>query len=299
MNEEYTFGMEFEFPDVDKNIELLHGFTWDWNDGNVVNSDGTATDPTGKISKIGGEYNTSVFTDIDKFANAIRDNFALFPELSINHRSHPHIHVGHPALDTLEGYKKFVKYAYDNHNEGYARMWFDHEKKPDKTHPATKEKLFARPKMPAHVYNRIMEADSMEACKKAHGQNITGKFSGLWIKRYGWNTYSYFKENRKTVEIRTIRPTLDVDQIHEQLLLCKTIVHEALNDQTPFVDIWNSKEWNIPFGMPDFDPFLEYGWDLTNARKNKFDEIVENRKTLLTREQFDTKYAGGLTDFLG
>ena len=297
MYKSFTYGMEFEHPDVDKTKDLKAGFTWDWTDGNVVNSDGTATDPTGKISKIGGEFNSSVFEDIDLFAQAIEENFKIFPNLSINHRSHPHIHVGHPELGTLEGYKKFVKYAYDNHHVGYDRMWFDHEKKPVK-HLATKEKVFARPRMPEYVFERIMNATTMAEAKSAHGMNKEGKFSGLWIKRYGWNTYSYFKDDRRTVEIRTIRPTLDVNQIRNQLLLSHRIVEEALGNQTPFDQVW-AEGWDIPFGMPEFDPFLEYGWDKTNQRKNSFDEVVEARKTLMTRDEFDAKYGTGLDEFFG
>ena len=148
MSKDFTLGMEFEHPNIDKTTELKAGFTWDWSDFNVVNDDGTATDPTGKISMIGGEFNSPPFSDVDLFCEAIQENFNLFPDFKINYRSHPHIHVGHPELGTIEGYKKFVKYAYDNHDDGYAKMWFDHERKPVKSHPATNEKVFARPKFP-------------------------------------------------------------------------------------------------------------------------------------------------------
>lgn len=299
MSDKFSFGMEFEHPNINKEIDLVRGFTWDWADHNVVNDDGTATDPTGEISKIGGEFNSSVFNDIDLFCEAIEENFKLFPDLKINHRSHPHIHVGHPELGTLEGYKKFVTYNYNNQKEAYDIMWFNNEKKPDKSHPATKEKVFARPRMPEHVYNYIMESSNMEEAKKAHGLNKSGKFSGLWIKRYGWNTYSYFKNDRRTIEIRTIRPTLDVNQIHEQLTLSKRIVEESLNGQKPFSEIWSEKKWDIPLVMPDFDPFLEYGWDKTNLRYNSKEESIKARKELPTREEFYEMHSVGLESFFG
>jgi len=94
---QWTFGAELEWPDVNSRAELPPGWEWSRTDYTIVNSDGTANDPTGRRTTLGGETNTPVVGSPDELVAAIVPVWeALQP--GYNYRSNLHVHVGIPGL---------------------------------------------------------------------------------------------------------------------------------------------------------------------------------------------------------
>ncbi len=58
----FTYGLEIELADVDRQKALPSGCSWNALECDIVNSDGRAIDPSGVLHSIGGDVNTPVTT---------------------------------------------------------------------------------------------------------------------------------------------------------------------------------------------------------------------------------------------
>ncbi|MEN6369497.1 MAG: hypothetical protein ABFD77_07360, partial [Thermotogota bacterium] len=54
----FTYGVELEYADVKFGNPLPNGCAWNTKDNTIVNSNGIANDPLGKLWLFGGEINT-------------------------------------------------------------------------------------------------------------------------------------------------------------------------------------------------------------------------------------------------
>ena len=61
-----TYGAEFEFADIRRDVELPKGATWNTKDYSIVSSTGIANDPKGKLYNLGGEINTVPTDNIEE-----------------------------------------------------------------------------------------------------------------------------------------------------------------------------------------------------------------------------------------
>lgn len=94
----WSFGAEHELADIPLDTPLPEGFGWDRRDVTIVNSNGIANDPRGKLYGFGGEINTPPTDSPAGQAEVLLRVRKLFPMAQVNHRSNLHIHVRVPGL---------------------------------------------------------------------------------------------------------------------------------------------------------------------------------------------------------
>lgn len=108
-----SYGAELELADIDRNRKLPEGFGWDTKDFSMVNSNGIAVDPTGRLHDRGGEIQTKPTTTIREQVENFRELMYLFPEATVNYRSNLHIHARIPGLrDDLEKLKSLQTFIH-------------------------------------------------------------------------------------------------------------------------------------------------------------------------------------------
>lgn len=106
---EWTYGAELEWPDVDSTATLPDGWAWSKTDYTIVNSDGTANDPRGKVTTVGGEANTPPVASPAALGAEIAPVWtALAP--GFNYRSNLHVHVRIPDI-TLAQVKRIAEFT--------------------------------------------------------------------------------------------------------------------------------------------------------------------------------------------
>lgn len=280
------FGVELEYGDIDRSIELPNGNTYDNRDYDIVSSNGWAVDPKGKLHTIGGEINTIPVDNLEDFRSNIEDINNTLQNQTTNYRCHTHIHVSDDRLLEPEGLKQFIDYLYKNQRE-FRDTIYSIKSQPDVPRSMN---IFQRANcllMPERVYNAIMEAETMKEIQRGFGRRHDGGFWEWLTRRYGINAYSIFKMNRGTIEFRTFKGSTDPEILTNCAKVCKEFVEHALTDQTPFREWY--REVELPKQLP-VDLYIEYGYQRTNHKtkhKLSLEEIEENLYNLPTREEFE------------
>lgn len=88
-----SYGAELELADLNRKAPLPQGCNWDTKDFSMVNSDGIAVDPTGKLHDRGGEVQTWPTCTIPEQVGVFREVMYAFPQATVNYRSNLHVHV--------------------------------------------------------------------------------------------------------------------------------------------------------------------------------------------------------------
>jgi hypothetical protein len=110
-----TYGAEHEWGDFPLDTPLPPGYGRDRKDITIVNSNGIANDPSGKLYRFGGEINTPPTSTPKGQVECLRELKKLLPNATINHRSNLHIHIRLPGLrDDLKMLKRVQKYIHNN-----------------------------------------------------------------------------------------------------------------------------------------------------------------------------------------
>lgn len=107
----WTYGTEHEWGDIPRLQPLPEGYGWDTKDCTIVNSNGIANDPLGRLYAFGGEINTpptdSIYGQVDCLERLKR----LYPMAVTNYRSNMHLHVRVPGLEEdLAALKRWARY---------------------------------------------------------------------------------------------------------------------------------------------------------------------------------------------
>lgn len=109
-----TVGCEHEWADIPLDTELPEGFGRDLKDYTIVNSNGIANDPSGKLYRFGGEINTPPTASIDAQIDCFQQLCKLLPSAKVNYRSNLHVHVRWPGLKgDLVLLKQVQRYIHD------------------------------------------------------------------------------------------------------------------------------------------------------------------------------------------
>lgn len=107
----WTYGAEHEFADWDIREEMPLG-TWRTPDPTIVNSNGIAADPDGKLYSFGGEINTPPTLFPEGQADLLVGLARAYPEARINYRSNLHVHIRVPGLaEDLDALKRVASYG--------------------------------------------------------------------------------------------------------------------------------------------------------------------------------------------
>ena len=108
----FTYGAEHEFADWPLDRALPPEYGRDMRDHTIVNSNGIANDPKGRLYGFGGEINTPPTHTPEGQVDCLEELKALLPEATINYRSNLHIHIRVPGLreelDVLKDLQRWI-----------------------------------------------------------------------------------------------------------------------------------------------------------------------------------------------
>ena len=109
----WTYGAEHEWADWDYLAQLPTGYGRDTHDITIVNSNGIANDPKGKLYGFGGEINTPPTDTLTGQIACLKLLKDLYPEAKVNYRSNLHLHIRVPGLkDDLTALKRVQTYIH-------------------------------------------------------------------------------------------------------------------------------------------------------------------------------------------
>lgn len=260
----WTYGVEHEFGDVDRKIELPEGMRWSKREFDIVSDCGLAIDPSGKAHTIGGEVNTPPSTTVEEQGEFLRVLLHRFPSATINHRHHLHLHISVPGLvDDLVAQKKLLSYVVCNSATVF-RAFFSPVRHPAMNSSAWAYQIVDRSVMPEWKQAFCHAARTPRDFKEAHARVRDGRIFYNSMKRYGFNLYSLFKHG--TVEMRCLFPTLDPTEVIGSLTFFRKFLFEALRGGPAVRDWLVPGEYRTP-KQPPFSLRLETIWQETNFKK--------------------------------
>jgi len=274
-----TFGAELEFADVLYGQPLPEGCVWNKEDGSIVNSNGIANCPRGKVWQYGGEINT-------KPTNTVADQVQIFndvmeildPKPVVNYRCNLHIHVGIRKLkDDLKKLKKLLIYIntwqysifeliepiplphpLDYANKVEYRGALKRYRRRGRSH----QTMLTTARM-----SRMLNAKTTEDFYLAHFKlNRKGNPLKHLHQRCGINLCSLW-QNDETIEFRHFPGTTDPKEFEAALIWCEAFVENALGKQLSPKDLLN-KLGDLKF--PTFKLYeheLEKGYQKTYYKK--------------------------------
>lgn len=112
---EWTYGAEHEWADWNTRQPLPPWYGRDMRDKTIVNSNGIANDPSGKLYPYGGEINTPPTNTPNGQVECMRELRGMLPEATVNYRSNLHIHIRVPGLgEDLVLLKRAQLYIHEN-----------------------------------------------------------------------------------------------------------------------------------------------------------------------------------------
>lgn len=261
----WTFGLELEWPDIDRQVELPFGWKWSKTDYTVVNRDGTANDPTGRSDRRGGELNSPPFTDPRQARDDTRELVKMLHP-GANYRSNTHVHVRIPQV-TLRQLKTIAQYTRD-HLPGLIDQLDPLEpllEVADKDRPAATKRLRHSRKSRHHFttderHHQRMQATSIEEFLAAECPvSKDGRVQWHLSSREAVNFRSLRKHG--TLEFRHFAGTRSPEEVEGAISWCRDWLTNALEDLPP----GDPSSYTLPYQMP-FDAALERGWKETTKQ---------------------------------
>jgi hypothetical protein len=111
----WSYGVEHEWADWPLDATLPKGSLRNLKDHTIVNSNGIANDPSGKLYGYGGEINSMPTFSIEEQVDVLKDLVKALPEAKVNYRSNLHVHIRVPGLkDDLATLKRVQSYIHTN-----------------------------------------------------------------------------------------------------------------------------------------------------------------------------------------
>jgi len=247
-------GAELEYADCYRFDKLPQGANWNNKDNTVVNSNGIANDPIGKVYQYGGEINTKPTITISEQINHIQEIInTLKIKPSINYRCNLHIHVRVNGLkDDLESCKNLLSYI-----DNYQQRAFDIvEQIPfpistDKTEYLWELKRYKRRKkshqykLPSSRVKAMMNATTVEEFYQEHAPNTAKGRMWYFSPRAGINLRQMWEETN-TIEFRHFPATLNMDEMRSCLEWCYIFLENALNKGEPPESLVDRFDFKFP-----------------------------------------------------
>lgn len=293
----YTYGMELEYADVKYGQKLPEGSEWNTKDYTIVNSNGIANDPKGKLYGYGGEINTKPTGTIEEQIKVVKSiRKCLNPKPIVNYRCNLHIHIGVPGLEKdLSNCKRLFKYINKYADEAYEIV--DNIQKPERDWFITDEEYKGAIKRHHHSLkshhrklspNRIAAILKAKTTKEFYEEHAPLTDKGrMWYfaPRAGINIRHLWTTG--TIEFRHFYGTLNYNELKYSLLWCQQFVYAALNTGNPPKEIYKSiyKKYGHPKfpKCPIYDHTLELNFRKTSIGKIKRKEAEKNIAIILGR----------------
>lgn len=289
----WTYGAEHELADWDIHSKLPDSVKRNLDDYSIVNSNGIANDPSGKITSLGGELNTIPTTTIEDQVKIIDDIRTSLPNAKTNYHSNLHLHISIPDiktdLDTLKYIQKRIHqdmpslleiidplvckredYSSDDDYK-LARKRINHSK-------VSRHKLLTSARL-----SRQLSMTTVEDFFNAEPPSSkSGKPLFHLAPRLCINLRSLLDNN--TIEFRHWAGTLDTVKFKNAFYWCKKYLYLVIS-KTPISNdfIEYSKSLDLP-RQELVDPFLERSFNLTSAHKVGREEAEANAKAMRYNE---------------
>jgi len=293
----WTYGAEHEWGDHDIRKTLPLGFARDTHDITIVNSNGIANDPKGKLYNFGGEINTPPSNTMEEQVDYLTILKSILPEATVNYRSNLHIHIRVPglgddlnllkqvqsyihnhmrlALSVIEPIPKPMEHQYEDASEyaGAQRRW--RRRKVSHQTLLTPERL-----------SRQLEATSVE---EFYQLEVPWSKKGVPQWHFQPRLCVNLRQHRETdtVEFRHFPGTLNEDQMANALRWCHDFMIGALVEM-PIEDVLDRGGFRV-MDMPKFEPYnhaMECNYRATvHDGTIKKPQIAENIQRILQGEQ--------------
>ena len=289
---DWSYGVEHEWGNVSRKIELPGGNSWNFDDNTCVSTTGIANDPKGELYEFGGEINTAP-TECPEGQVKILERLTELLNPVVNYRSNLYIHIRVPGLiDDLEWLKKFLRYVDKHAQEAFDLVEpipLPSKNQPTEHYEWEMKRYNRRKKSHQHRLSdtqvqRMLSAKTPEEfyLQEAH-KNAKGQPAWFQCPRAGVNIRQIF-EHSETIEFRHFPGTLDPEELRDAIQWCHEFTVAALGTQKTPTEIFESRSWQFPT-FPDYDYYAEQVYQYTNFDKNKRG-IVESRLEAL-REVID------------
>lgn len=255
-----SYGVELELANVDRTRDIPESIG-SWECGNkknangvyigrekcVINSDLTMVDPDGIRCTKGGEIHTVPSYSIDKLIDRIKALFELFPEADMFLPGKMHVHVGIPDW-TFEELKNIVIYTHANDitlmdsmcpdsfmDEMMADMNVDEDLK---KHYLESRRAINNPTLA----DEIRKYDTKKEICYWWGPGCLYFYPKAKIYYHGqWmqtpprvrsqSLHIQHLISHNTIEYRNFAPTMNIDELHQCLLVAEKFTREALKGE--------------------------------------------------------------------
>lgn len=283
----WTIGAELELADVERDTPLPGRSVWDRQDYTIVNSNGVANDPTGRVWRFGGEVNTeptdSVEAQVEVIDRVLR---ACSPEPTVNYRCNFHVHLHVPGLASdVDAIKRLLRYATVHGPEAFALVDPLPRRPTFQEYPDEEERLGARRRwmrrsqshhatLSATQLAEALAATTPGEIRAAHAaKDQHGRPQYHLAARCAVNARALWESPAQTVEFRHFCMSLHREELSNAMRWCVTFLEAALGDQPPPHTLcW--PDARFPW-QPLYDHWLETRYVASSRRYRSEEEIIQ------------------------
>lgn len=275
--EDFTWGYEIEWGDIDRRIEIPdHLGKWEYAETDVVNLyepfANVACDPLGESPYMGGEINCKPTNtkeeQIDRIIE-LRDLFIANGNTpSAGCVNHGHLHVFVPGLkEDIDALKKLTRYVKENQEDTVdaCYQFRDHFEMKGRKGAKMYLKYDGGRKMPEYMSDNIENlATNFDHFIKLHAAGKDGVSMGRPF-RYAINLYCM--KHTGTIEFRCFRSTTKRNEIESQFRFAEHFIDAALNDGPSVAELLFMHNYEFP---PFIWDAVQYkGWQETKYPKER------------------------------
>ncbi len=277
-------GCELELGDVDTCIILPGNNKWDYKDGSIMNSNGTANDPKKKFNRYGGEIQVEPKHSPQELLKEVEMLLNIFKNKAVNFTTNLHVHISVPGLDQdLKMLKTLLKYI-DMYTEDIVSR-IDSIPVPKYGASIGEQKRYKR-RQRSHHY--ILPIEKYFDCMSATTpeQFFVSMCTKNWENKPQWqlfvrpaiNLASLIKHG--TIEFRCFTMGFDSKKLLSSFILSKLIIEDALGPQQGIVSILKNNPELIFQSFWDYEEEKDQVFQLTNVYHNTR-TIVQNNYEML------------------
>jgi len=283
-----TFGAELELSDWPRHEPLpVMGMGIDVRDTTMVNSNGVAVDPTGKLWAWGGEIQTAPSVSPEGVADQLDTIMKTWPQTTVNYRSNLHVHVRVPGLrENLQLLKRL---------QSYAHKWLPRVLPyiepipepvcpaawPDKEEYAGARKRWARRKV---SHQKLLSAERLKLQLTArtpeefrdleYMDHKTGRLHPAIHPRLCFNLRQLWETD--TIEFRHFPGTVNSEELRAAVTWCQEFLVMAMSDANPVSYAEYIASARVLPHFEDYDHWLETGYQLTSRATQRAADIPGN-----------------------
>ena len=297
---DWTYGVEHELGDWNRQKKLPTGAIENRVDHTVMNSNGIAADPAGKTYHYGGEINT-VPTKTPQGQVEILERLKKEFKLDTNHRNNLHIHIRVPGLkDNLVLLKQLA--FYNHNNLPKILNIIEPIPKPSRAEFSFEEyegaMLRYKRRLRSHHsllstsrYRQQQICTSLKAFFEAEAPIKKGEPQYHLAIRSAVNVRQLLETD--TIEFRHFPQTLDGEELLTAIEWCREYLIGALLTKESALSIYNRLFKKRKFPMfPDYIHWKDRRFKATQFKGNNTREQIEANIKLILSGKFDSYPVG-------